>query len=250
MLPADAPHRVAEAAKSAAALRVFRLLSAVGGHSGRVSEPSGWPAPSRPAATDEPVADPAVEGNARLTATTGVVLLVLLAAEGLTIVSIRPLLSWHVALGMALIPPVALKTGSTVWRFAHYYLGDRRYVRAGPPHPILRVIGPLVVVLTAAVLVTGIWAWAAGPHHHNLVTWHKVTFFLWFGVMTVHVLGHIWRAVRLARADLAPQSRREVPQAATRQGAVLASLIAGIVLAVATRGLAGGWASFVHDRFH
>mgnify|MGYP003693605523 CR=1 FL=1 len=40
------------------------------------------------------------EGNARLTASTGVVLLVLLAVEGVTILAIRPLLSLHVFIGL------------------------------------------------------------------------------------------------------------------------------------------------------
>jgi hypothetical protein len=54
-----------------------------------------------------------VEGNARLTATTAVVLLLLLATEGVTLLALRPLLSLHVFVGMLLIPPVALKLGAT-----------------------------------------------------------------------------------------------------------------------------------------
>jgi hypothetical protein len=53
------------------------------------------------------------EGNARLTASTGVVLLVLLAVEGVTILAIRPLLSLHVFIGLMLIPPVVLKRATT-----------------------------------------------------------------------------------------------------------------------------------------
>ena len=43
-------------------------------------------------------------GNERLTATTGAVLLVLLAVEGATLISIRSLLSVQVFVGMLLIP--------------------------------------------------------------------------------------------------------------------------------------------------
>jgi hypothetical protein len=46
-----------------------------------------------------------VEGNERLTATAAVALLVLLAIEGVTILSIRSLLSMHVFVGIMLIPP-------------------------------------------------------------------------------------------------------------------------------------------------
>ena len=40
-----------------------------------------------------------VEGNSRLTATAGLVLLVLLAVEGVTILRIGPLLTEHVVIG-------------------------------------------------------------------------------------------------------------------------------------------------------
>ena len=57
------------------------------------------------------------EGNERLTAATAAVLVVLLAVEGVTILFLRPLLSVHVFVGMLLVPPVALKLGSTAYRF-------------------------------------------------------------------------------------------------------------------------------------
>src|SRR5215470_3587314 len=69
-----------------------------------------------------PAHDP-VEANARLTSGTAVVLLVPLAAEGITILRIRGLISVHVFIGMLLVPPVLVKTCSTVYRFARYYLG-------------------------------------------------------------------------------------------------------------------------------
>jgi hypothetical protein len=62
--------------------------------------------------------DGGVDGNERLTAAAAVVLVVLLAALGVTILSIRPLIWWHVLLGMLLIPPLLLKLGSTGWRLS------------------------------------------------------------------------------------------------------------------------------------
>ena len=58
------------------------------------------------------------EGNERLTAATGAVLLVLFAVEGFTILSIHQLITLHFFLGMLLIGPVALKAGSVCYRFA------------------------------------------------------------------------------------------------------------------------------------
>ena len=100
--------------------------------------------------------DGGVEGNARLTSAVGVVLLVLLAGEGYTILDVHGLISLHIFLGILLVGPVLLKIASTTYRFARYYLGSAEYVRKGPPHIILRVIGPLVTVSSLAVLGTGI----------------------------------------------------------------------------------------------
>ena len=77
--------------------------------------------------------DEGVARNERLTATTAVVLVLLLAVEGVTILAIRPLLSWHVFVGMLLIPPVALKLASTGYRMLRYYGRSPAYVRRGPP---------------------------------------------------------------------------------------------------------------------
>lgn len=198
---------------------------------------------------DAPLKEPGVEANARLTGTTGLVLLVMLATEGITIASIRPLLPWHIAIGLALIPPVALKLGSTLWRFGRYYLGDPRYRRAGPPHPLLRTLGPVVVLTTVVVLASGVALWIAGPSDHLLLTVHKASFVIWFAAMTVHVLAHLLRATRLTRADVGPRPGRQrplVPYPRVRQGLVLASLVAGVAVGVTTRGLAGGWTLWIH----
>ena len=79
--------------------------------------------------------DAGVESNARLTGSTAAVLLVLLAAEGVTVLRVGALLTPHVFIGMLLIPPVLLKIGSTGWRFVRYYRGSPAYRRKGPPPP-------------------------------------------------------------------------------------------------------------------
>ena len=63
--------------------------------------------------------------NARLTGTTAATIFVLLALEGVTILFIRPLLSVHEFIGMVLVPPVALKLGTTGWRFARFTCATR-----------------------------------------------------------------------------------------------------------------------------
>ena len=107
-------------------------------------------------------ADPVVPGtggpagNARLTAWTGLLLLVLFLAELVTLLDVRGLISWHLALGVALGPPALLKTTTTGWRIVRYYTGDRPYRQAGPPPVALRLLGPLVVGATLALLGTGL----------------------------------------------------------------------------------------------
>ncbi len=103
------------------------------------------------------------ERNLRLTALTGAVLLVLLAVEGFTLLSLRAMLSWHIFVGILLVPVVLLKLGSTGYRFFRYYTHRPDYVRAGPPPLLLRLLGPVVVLSTLALLATGIALIAVGP---------------------------------------------------------------------------------------
>jgi hypothetical protein len=178
-------------------------------------------------------ADAGVESNARLTGSTAAVLLVLLAVEGVTVLRVRALLSWHVFIGMLLVPPVLLKIGSTSWRFARYYLGAPAYRRKGPPQLLLRLLGPVVVILTLVLLASGI-ALILAPHslRHSLLFVHKASFILWFGAMTLHVLGHLLDTARLAPRDWARRTRRDVAGATARQWALAASLVLGAGLGV------------------
>jgi hypothetical protein len=174
-----------------------------------------------------------VDGNERLTASNAVVLLVLLALEGATLVSVRQLLVPHVFLGFLLIPPIALKLASTGWRLFSYYRGSESYVRRGPPHPFLRfVVAPVVVVSTVSLFATGVAVVATG-HHGALLGLHKASFVIWVGAMSAHVLWHVWKLPRLA-AD-------RLPGRGLRLAAVGAALGAGLVLAVATIPLADHW---------
>ncbi|MBO0684712.1 MAG: hypothetical protein J2P45_16280 [Candidatus Dormibacteraeota bacterium] len=174
-----------------------------------------------------------VEGNARLTGLAAVVLLVLLAAEGVTVLRIGRLLSPHIFIGILLVPLVVLKLGSTGYRFVRYYTGDPDYRRAGPPSPLLRLVGPVVVLSTVVLFASGIELWLFGARFGLLwVTAHKLGFVVWFCAMTVHVLGHLERAPRLAVRDLRPASR--LRGAVSRRSALGAALLLGVVLALAS----------------
>jgi hypothetical protein len=176
-------------------------------------------------------ADEGVEGNSRLTSSVGMLLLVMLAVEGATLLNVRGMLTLHEFLGLMLIPPVALKSASTLYRFVRYYRGTTAYVRKGPPHPILRVLGPVVLVSSVALLATGVALILAGPGGRSTwLTLHQGSFIVWVAAMTVHVLGHIVEAVRTTRDEL---TRGRHGPRVTRFSLVAASLAAGVAVAVA-----------------
>jgi hypothetical protein len=185
-----------------------------------------------------------VEGNGRLTATTAVLLLVLLAIEGATILFLRPLLSVHVFVGMLLISPVVLKLGATGWRFLRYYSGSRSYQLKGPPRLLLRLlIAPAVVVSTLVLLGTGVALLVVGPRGGIVLGFHKASFVLWFGAMTVHVLAYVVKLPALATADWRASTR--IPSGRLRLAIVALSLLAGAALAGATLHLAQPWLEWV-----
>jgi len=173
-----------------------------------------------------------VMGNARLTSTLVSVLLILLAIEGVTVLHVGSLLTLHVFLGLVLIPPIALKIASTGYRFVRYYTGAPAYRRKGPPAPLLRLLGPLVVLLTVVLFASGVALLFVGSGLRSLLlTTHQASFIAWFLVMTVHVLGHIRETAALAPRDFYWRTRAHVTGAGRRQWALAASLLLGLVLA-------------------
>ena len=174
--------------------------------------------------------DPGVEANARLTGYLGVVLVVLLAAELVTGLRFRQLLPAHAVIGFVLLPPVLLKLASVGYRFARYYTGDARYRAAGPPRLAMRLLGPVIVLLTVVVLGTGIELWLFGYRFGFFwVPVHHFSAYVWFLTMAVHVVNYLKRAPELAAADW----RDHLRGAFTRRSLVAGSLVAGAALAIA-----------------
>ncbi len=180
------------------------------------------------------------EGNERLTGLTGAVLLIGFAVEGVTILALHRLLTLHIFLGMLLIGPVALKVGSTCYRFARYYTGAVCYVRKGPPAPLMRLLGPFVILTSLAVLGTGVALAFSGPGNGPWLFAHKASFVLWFGCMSVHVLAHVWRLPRILLGTRGGV-RMTVPGGRIRWLLVGASLAGGLLIALLTIHLAAPW---------
>lgn len=192
--------------------------------------------------------DAGVEGNARLTGTTGAVLILLLFFEGITILRVREMIGAHVFIGLMVVPPVLLKIASTGYRFFRYYAGREQYVRRGAPNLVLRATGPLVVVLTLVVLGSGIALVSLGPRRaSSALAIHKASFVVWFAVMTLHVLAHLRDTARLVVRELRPRAAGEVPRGRAWRRALLAlSLIAGVGVAAAVVPSASAWSTARH----
>ena len=164
-----------------------------------------------------------------------------MAVEGLTILRVHELITWHVFVGMLIVPFVIVKTATTLYRFARYYAGNPEYVRKGAPRIGLRVLGPVVVAATLTLFATGIAALAAGPSTRWLVELHKVIFIGWFGAMTVHVLGHIVETPALACADWRRHERSRLPGRSRRITVLVAAAVTGLVLATLSLVWIGAW---------
>ena len=193
-------------------------------------------------------------GNAQLTALVGLVLLVLFFVEGLTLVSVHRLISWHIAVGAALVPVVLLKTFTTGWRIVRYYTGQRDYRTAGPPPLVLRLLGPLVVLTSLALLGTGLALIAvgpdatfrsllsAGPLQVSALTLHQAAFAAWFVVLTVHVLARTIPALQLAGQRTGAPA---VPGRASRLVVLVLTLASGVGVGAAVLAAASSWTSYV-----
>ncbi len=200
-------------------------------------------------------AHPAVEeteGNERLTAATGVALVLMLAALGVTIINLRLLIWEHLFIGLLVIGPVALKLATTGYRFARYYTGDAAYVRKGPPPILLRAIGPLVVVTTLLVLASGIALLAGGTSSRGtFFPIHKISFIVWLVFIGLHILGHLPSLPKALRGDYAPGS--DLPGRGARVITLAGALAAGLVLAIVLIPDFSAWTSshvLLHHHHH
>jgi hypothetical protein len=196
------------------------------------------------------------DGNEQLTSITGTILLVMLAVIGVTIIRIGQLLWLHLFVGLLLIGPVVLKLASTGYRFTRYYTRDTAYRRKGAPQTWLRLIGPIVVVTTLIVFVTGVVLLFVGPADRGqLVLIHKVSFFAWLAFVSLHVLGHLphlpasLRAVHRAHPDLPGMQMGAAGRWISVAGALLGGLVLAVVL-IPDFALWTGHTALLHHHHH
>jgi hypothetical protein len=211
----------------------------------------------QPAASVDPrpsrlgrIASGGTDGNEQLTAAVGVVLLLMLAALGVTILQIGSLLNPHMFIGMLLLGPVALKMGSTGYRFARYYAAEPAYRRKGPPRIEMRLLAPLVVASTIAVFATGVALLLVGPAHRGILgPLHKLAFIAWIAVTALHVLGHLAELPSALAADRRRQ--RTWDDHGSGRGArallICGALVGGLLIALLAESQFGAWSQYHHS---
>jgi hypothetical protein len=177
---------------------------------------------------------PSPDGNERLTSSTGLVLLVLLAVETLTTLALRTYLNVHLILGLLLLPPVTLKLATTGWRFARYYTRNESYVRAGPPRMLPRMLAPLLVASTLALFGTGVAMIVVGHRGGELRTLHTFSFIAWGVLIVVHILAYLGRMLRDGTMDWRRNPVNVVAGVRSRRTLLVGALLAGVVLALTT----------------
>ena len=192
------------------------------------------------------------DGNERLTAAVGLVLLVLTAVELATIVfGLHQFLSLHVFVGLVLIPPVLLKLACTGWRFSRYYTGSRAYRSKGAPELPMRLLAPLLIAATIVLFASGV---AMGVlHGHSLVVarrLHGPASVLWMLLLGVHVLVYLKRALISGTQDVTAVSRASVHGARARTYLLSVAVVTGIVVGAATLPAQHRWLHLPrkHDR--
>lgn len=171
-----------------------------------------------------------VDANERLTAVTGLLLYVLVGGIAVTILFIRPLLSTHYLIGLLLMPPVALKVGSTGYRFARYYTRKPEFVLAGAPPLVMRLlVAPALVGSTLVVFVTGLELWIFGLRFGSAwVSLHTLSAVAFMLTLGAHLLAHLRRSGEATLQEVAIRPSRP---AFSRRSLLVASLLLGAVLA-------------------
>ena len=174
----------------------------------------------------------ATEGNHRLIALSGAVLVPLLALVFLTGLFMETYWHLHYAVGFVLIPVVALKLASTGYRMLRYYAGTPIYRTAGPPHLVPRLLAPLLVLSVATTLVTGVALFIQHSRRGVLSTLHTDA-----AVATALLVGiHLLIYVPDALAAIGREARRAplVRAASLRITIAMIMLGLGIILAIVT----------------
>jgi hypothetical protein len=103
----------------------------------------------------------------------------------------------------------------------------------------MRLLGPLVVLLTVLLFASGVALVIAGRNANTVYAVHKASFILWFGAMTIHVVGHLWSIPTVGVRDWTARDR--ISGSGLRRLVVVAAAVAGIAVAAIVYPLLPAW---------
>lgn len=152
----------------------------------------------------------------------------------------------HFYVGLASIPILLAKYGSTSIRFSGYYLRVRRFKAAGPPSLIPRLLSPLLAADFFVLYFSGLYMLF---HYYYTTTniWpveaKPVQVHLWAAIagaplVTIHLAWHLASALRSSRGNASvPAAVANFEESArgkmTRRALLAAAAASGLALAVA-----------------
>jgi hypothetical protein len=178
-----------------------------------------------------------------------VLLLAPVLVEGATVLlGVHAFMSWHVFVGLALIPLIVLKLATTGWRFVRYYTRSRAYVAEGPPQAAMRLLAPLLVVATVVLFGSGV---AMGLLHGHALqiarSLHGPASVIWLLLLGLHVLVYLRRALRDTADDVLPADPTPVRGKTARRYALATVVVCGLVLGSALVPAQHRWVNIRHD---
>jgi hypothetical protein len=148
-------------------------------------------------------------GNERLTAAVGLLVLVPVLVEiASVLLGVHTFMSLHLFVGLALIPAVLLKLGSTGWRFLRYYTRSRAYVAGGPPQIAMRLLAPLFIAATLVLFGSGVAMGLLQGHPLEIARrLHGPASVIWLILLGLHALVYLGRAWKRTAVEFAPRGR-------------------------------------------
>ena len=171
----------------------------------------------------------------------------LIVVELMTTAYLRAGLSAHVFVGVVLSGPLAVKIGSTFYRFLRYYTRSPAFVRRGPPRLALRVLAPLLIATTLVVIGSGIGLVVTGPRSAGpLLPLHGLSVLVWLPLIAIHVFAYLWRTLRSLADDWSKHpDRSEHLARGLRLGMNLGTLLGGAIAALLVLPFAAPWSTWI-----
>lgn len=183
-----------------------------------------------------------VKRNERLTALAGSVLLVIIVLELIITANLHALIPVHIFIGVLLAGPLLVKMFSTGFKFFRFYSKHPAFVEKGPPHILLRLLAPLLVLITLVVFVSGFGlAWVGPTHSHLLFDIHAASTFVWIPLVAVHVYAHIRKASKLIASDWSRESKDPVSGRTGRLRFTLVGVALGLLAAIVMIPVSSQW---------